>query len=73
MAARGMKPIEGLKSATSVAAELLGVSDRLGTLQAGKLADIVAMPGNPLQDVRATERVTLVMKEGRVAKAPAGL
>lgn len=73
MAARGLKPVEGLKSATSVAAELLGVSDRLGTLQAGKVADIVAIPGNPLQDIRAAERVTLVMKEGRVVQAPAGL
>jgi imidazolonepropionase-like amidohydrolase len=63
---RGMPPAEALKAATSVDAELFGVSDRLGTLEAGKLADIVAVPGNPLADIRVTERVFFVMKEGRI-------
>jgi imidazolonepropionase-like amidohydrolase len=63
---RGMRPPDALKAATSGDAELLGVSDRLGTLEAGKLADIVAVPGNPLNDIRATERVLFVMKEGRI-------
>lgn len=62
----GMKPIDALKAATSVDAELFGISDRLGTLQAGKIADVVAVPGNPLEDIRVTEQVMFVMKEGKV-------
>jgi len=65
---RGLKPIDALKAATSVDAELFGISDRLGTLTAGKLADIVAVPGDPLADIRATERVFFVMKEGLIYK-----
>ena len=64
----GMTPAAALRAATSVVAELLGVSDRLGSLEAGKLADIVAVPGDPLQDIRQTERVFFVMKEGEVFK-----
>jgi len=64
----GMTPAAALRSATSVVAELLGLSDRLGTLEAGKLADLIAVPGDPLQDIRQTERVFFVMKEGAVAK-----
>jgi imidazolonepropionase-like amidohydrolase len=60
----GMRPADALKAATSVNAELFGVSDRLGTLEAGKLADIIAVPGDPTQDIRQTERVFFVMKEG---------
>jgi imidazolonepropionase-like amidohydrolase len=68
MAGLGMRPIDALKSATSVDAELLGLSARLGTLEAGKLADLVAVPGDPTEDITATERVSFVMKEGRVLK-----
>ena len=50
----------------SVDADLLGVSDRLGTLEPGKVADIVACPGNPEQNIRQVEKVTFVMKEGVV-------
>src|SRR5687768_1931669 len=60
----GMRPVDALKAATSVNAELFGISDRLGTLEAGKLADIIAVPGDPTQDIRQTERVFFVMKEG---------
>lgn len=60
----GMSPAEALRAATVNAAELLGVSDRLGSLEPGKLADVVAVPGNPLQDIRATQKVFFVMKEG---------
>jgi imidazolonepropionase-like amidohydrolase len=63
---RGMRPIDALKAATSVDAELFGVSDRLGSLVAGYVADIVAMPGDPIADIRAAERVFFVMKEGEV-------
>jgi imidazolonepropionase-like amidohydrolase len=51
-----------------VTAELFGLSDRLGTLEAGKLADLVAVPGDPTADIRQTERVFFVMKEGVVYK-----
>lgn len=62
----GMTPEQALRSATVVAAELLGVSDQLGTLSAGKLADIVAVPGNPLEHVELLEQVDFVMKGGVV-------
>jgi imidazolonepropionase-like amidohydrolase len=64
----GMPPLDALKSATSNDAELLGLSQKLGTLEKGKLADIVAMPGDPTQDITATERVSFVMKEGKVVR-----
>src|SRR6478672_4355547 len=65
----GMSPIEALRAATSSDADLLGISAKVGTLEKGKLADIVAMPGDPTQDVTATERVSFVMKEGKVVKS----
>jgi imidazolonepropionase-like amidohydrolase len=66
----GMKPLDALKAGTSVDAELIGVADRTGTLEAGKLADVVAVPGDPAGDITATKRVLFVMKEGRVYKSP---
>jgi imidazolonepropionase-like amidohydrolase len=63
----GMTPLEALRSATVRAADLLGKDDR-GTIAAGKLADLIAVPGDPLQDVTATERVSWVMLGGRVAR-----
>jgi imidazolonepropionase-like amidohydrolase len=66
MVALGMKPIDALKTATSVDAELLGVADRLGTLEAGKIADVIAVPGDPAADIHQTERVFFVMKDGAV-------
>src|SRR5437762_3941581 len=68
MTALGMPPIDALKSATVNDAELLGVSQKLGTLEKGKLADIIAMPGDPTQDITATERVSFVMKEGKIIR-----
>jgi len=62
----GMTPANALRAATTVNAELLGVSDRLGSLEAGLLADVIAVPGDPLQDIRRTEQVFFVMKEGVV-------
>jgi imidazolonepropionase-like amidohydrolase len=64
----GMSPIDALKSATANDADLLGVSQKLGTLEKGKLADIIAMPGDPTQDITATERVSFVMKEGKIIR-----
>jgi imidazolonepropionase-like amidohydrolase len=66
MVEHGMKPADALKAATSADAELLGLADRLGALEAGKLADIVAVPGDPTQDIRLTSKVKFVMKEGRI-------
>lgn len=64
----GMRPVDALRAATSVNAELFGVADQLGTLAPGKLADIIAVPGDPTRDIRETERVFFVMKEGFVYK-----
>jgi imidazolonepropionase-like amidohydrolase len=60
----GMKPIDALRSAALADAELLGLQDKIGTLDAGKLADIVAVPGNPTENIRQTEKTFFVMKEG---------
>ena len=68
----GMKPLDALKAATSVDADLLGVSQRLGTLQPGKLADVIAIPGDPSQDIRQTEHVFFVMKEGKIFRNDKG-
>jgi len=62
----GMKPMEIIQAATRNAAELLGMSDRIGTLEAGKLADIISVPGDPLKDIRALEHAKFVMKGGVV-------
>jgi imidazolonepropionase-like amidohydrolase len=68
MTGLGLSSIAALKSATAVDAELLGIDAKVGTLEPGKLADIIAMPGDPTADITATERVSYVMKEGRVVK-----
>jgi imidazolonepropionase-like amidohydrolase len=70
MVSLGMAPAAALRSATSVDAALLGLSAKLGTLEVGKLADVVAVPGNPLNDIHATEHVLFVMKDGVVVKRP---
>jgi len=64
----GMKPIDALKSATANDAELLGIAQKVGTLEKGKLADVIAVPGDPAADITATERVSFVMKEGKVIR-----
>jgi imidazolonepropionase-like amidohydrolase len=62
----GMTPWQALRSATVVAAEMLGQDGVLGTIAPGANADIVAMPGDPLEDITATEHVSFVMKDGVV-------
>jgi imidazolonepropionase-like amidohydrolase len=62
----GMRPLDALKSATSVDAELFRISDRLGTLAPGKLADVIAVPGDPTADIAQMGKVVFVMKEGVV-------
>ncbi len=64
----GMAAIDALKSATSNDAELLGIAQKVGTLEKGKLADIIAMPGDPIADITVTERVSFVMKEGKIIR-----
>ncbi|AFT97378.1 amidohydrolase family protein [Alteromonas sp. 07-89-2] len=68
MVEAGMKPADALLSATVNSASLLGISDILGTLEEGKLADIVAVQGNPLDDISLMESVSFVMKDGVVYK-----
>ncbi|KHT50612.1 amidohydrolase [Alteromonas marina] len=68
MVEAGMKPADALLSATVNSASLLGISDILGTLEEGKLADIVAVKGNPLDDISLMESVSFVMKDGVVYK-----
>ncbi len=65
MVKMGMKPEDALRT-VAASADLLGLGDRLGTLEAGKIADVVAVPGNPLEDIHVTEHVVFVMKEGMV-------
>ena len=66
----GMQPIDAIRSATVRAAELLRMEKQLGNVQSGKLADIIAVDGNPLNDIKALTRVTFVMKDGKVFKSP---
>lgn len=66
MANDGMTPAQSLRAGTSAAADLLGLQKKIGTLEPGKLADIVAVPGNPLHDIKATQSVFFVMKEGTI-------
>ncbi|MGB6682815.1 MAG: amidohydrolase family protein, partial [Candidatus Acidiferrum sp.] len=68
----GMKPIDALKAGTSADADLLGLADKIGTLEAGKLADVVAVPGDPVENIRQTEHVFFVMKEGVIYKNDRG-
>ncbi len=65
----GMSPAAALKTGGPNAAELLGLADRIGTLEKGKEADIVAVPGDPLKDIHATEKTLFVMKAGQVFKS----
>lgn len=67
----GMRPIEAIRSATVVNARLFGIEDEAGTLAPGKAADLIAVAGNPLEDIRLLEDVRFVMKGGVVHKATA--
>ena len=67
----GMKPLAALQTGTLNAADLMGWSDKVGSLEAGKWADIIAVSGDPLQDVRILQHVSFVMKAGVVYKSEA--
>jgi imidazolonepropionase-like amidohydrolase len=64
----GMTPMQAIRSGTVVPAELLGWSDKVGTIEPGKWADLVAVSGDPLKDITELERVKFVMKAGQVYK-----
>jgi len=68
MTENGMTAMQAIQAATAADAELLGVSQKLGSITRGKLADIIAVRGDPLQNVRLLEDVRFVMKEGRIYK-----
>lgn len=70
MVAAGMPPADAIRSATWNAAQLLKAEDELGSISAGKHADIIAVAGNPLQDISELQRVRFVMKGGEVVKQP---
>ena len=74
MTQSGMTPMQSIVASTSMAANLLGMGDSLGTIAAGKLADLILVDGDPLGDIAAVAdptRVKLVMKDGAVYKSPA--
>ena len=68
MVEAGMSPMEAIKSATKTAAELLRVQDAYGSVESGKMADIVAVDGDPIQDISVMTKVSFVMKDGKVFK-----
>jgi imidazolonepropionase-like amidohydrolase len=66
----GMTPMQAIRSATSEAAALLGTQEKVGTIEPGKLGDVVAVRGDPLADITLLEKVDFVMKGGVVYKKP---
>ncbi len=68
MAADGMTPAQSLIAGTKSAAELLGLQDKIGALKPGMLADVVAVPGNPVENIKLTQSVIFVMKDGIVLR-----
>ncbi len=64
----GMTPMQAIQAATSSAADLLGHSDIVGSIEPGKFADVIAVSGDPLQDVSLLENVSFVMKDGKIYK-----
>ena len=70
MVKNGMTPMQAIQAATMGGAELIGVLDKVGSLRKGKLADIIAVAGDPTKDVTQLEHVQFVMKDGKVFKSP---
>ena len=69
MTQAGMPILEAIKSATVNASELIGISEKTGSIEKGKLADIIALDGDPTKDVTVMGKVIFVMKDGTVYKA----
>lgn len=69
MTEAGMPALEAIQSATIKAAELLGAADQLGVIESGKLADIIAVEGDPTKDIKAMGRVQFVMKDGKIFRS----
>ena len=69
IAEAGIPPMEAIQAATRRAAEMIGVADELGTLEVGKLADLILVPENPLENIGALRKIAWVIKGG-VAKRP---
>jgi imidazolonepropionase-like amidohydrolase len=70
MVERGMTPMQAIQSATSVAAKYMGWSDKVGAIATGMLADIIAVEGDPLTDIKALQQVDVVIKGGVIFKLP---
>ena len=70
MVARGMTPMQAIQSATRVAAQYMGWSARVGTIEADKFGDVIAVKGNPLEDISVLENVAVVVKGGLLLKTP---
>lgn len=68
LVARGMSPAQALRAATITSAELVELDHELGRLRPGYLADVIAVPGNPFEDIAVTQDVRFVMKDGRIHK-----
>jgi imidazolonepropionase-like amidohydrolase len=66
MVKHGMTPMQAIRSATVVASELMGWQDRVGALETGRYADVIAVAGDPIEDITEFERVSFVMKGGEV-------
>ena len=66
----GMLEMEAIRSATVVTAELLKVSDKFGTIESNKIADIIAVDGNPVKDISYLQKVVFRMKDGKIYKQP---
>ncbi|MDB5022675.1 MAG: amidohydrolase family protein, partial [Mucilaginibacter sp.] len=66
MVEAGMSPMEAIKAATTSAADLLGISNKTGSISKGKFADVVAVDGDPLTDIKTMKNMTFVMKEGKI-------
>jgi imidazolonepropionase-like amidohydrolase len=67
-----MTPAQSLTAGTASAAELLGLQDKIGALKPGMLADVVAVPGNPVDNIKLTESVIFVMKDGVILRNDRG-